>query len=290
MTDNKFGFAIDRGGTFTDIYAQCPGGKIRVMKLLSEDPSNYQDAPREGIRRILEQETGSSMKDEVDTSKISWIRMGTTVATNALLERKGAKMALIINEGFKDLLYIGNQARPNIFDLKINTPSVLYQQVLEVKCRVIPTLPDRCLLDSSKWKKVKGSTGENLFIIDEIDEEKLKNDLKYLKEIGIESLAVVFAHSYTFPDHERRVGELANELGFSQVSLSHQVMPMVRIVPRGFTACADAYLTPHIKTYLKSFSSGFKDNLAGVNVLFMQSDGGLTPMNSGKFFWKNDSA
>ncbi|XP_034950692.1 5-oxoprolinase [Chelonus insularis] len=280
IINDKFGFAIDRGGTFTDIYAQCPGGKIRVMKLLSVDPANYDDAPREGIKRILEQETGCSMKDEVDTSKIAWIRMGTTVATNALLERKGAKMALLINEGFKDLLYIGNQARPNIFDLEVVTPSVLYSKVVEVKCRVIPALSGKCSLGSSRWRKVKGLTGEDLFVTQELDEETLRNNLKFLQESGIESLAVVLLHSYTYTEHERRVGEIAKEMGFSQVSLSHEVMPMTRIVPRGFTVAADAYLTPHIKTYLQSFSSGFKNNLAGVNVLFMQSDGGLTPMNS----------
>ncbi|XP_015172875.1 PREDICTED: 5-oxoprolinase isoform X1 [Polistes dominula] len=280
MDNDKFSFAIDRGGTFTDVYARCPGGKIRVMKLLSVDPANYEDAPREGIRRILEQETGVKMNGEVDTSKIAWIRMGTTVATNALLERKGAKMALVLNEGFKDILFIGNQARPNIFDLEIITPEVLYKKVVEVKCRVIPALPGRCQLVKDSWRKVKGSTGEDLFITQELDEEKLKGDLLELKQSGIESIAVVLAHSYTYTEHEIRVGQLAKELGFSQISLSHQVMPMTRIIPRGFTTCADAYLTPHIKQYLQGFSSKFKDNLKGVNVLFMQSDGGLTPMDS----------
>ncbi|XP_017878802.1 5-oxoprolinase isoform X2 [Ceratina calcarata] len=280
MARQKFEFAIDRGGTFTDVYAKCPGGRIRVMKLLSVDPANYEDAPREGIRRILEQETGKKIDGEIDGSSISWIRMGTTVATNALLERKGAKMALLINEGFKDLLYIGNQARPNIFDLQVATPEVLYKRVVEVKCRAIPALPGKCLLDSSKWRRVKGSTGEDLFVIEELDEVKLKKDLEELKESGIESLAVVLAHSYMFAEQERRVGELAKLAGFLQVSLSHEIMPMARIVPRGFTACADAYLTPHIKQYLQGFVSGFKDNLKGVNVLFMQSDGGLTAMNS----------
>lgn len=281
MREEKFEFAIDRGGTFTDVYARCPGGKVRVMKLLSVDPANYEDAPREGIRRILEQETGMKMKTEVDTSRISWIRMGTTVATNALLERKGAKMALLLNEGFKDLLFIGNQARPNIFDLEIVTPEVLYKKVVEVKCRVIPALPGKCQMPcKDSWRKVRGSTGEDLFVIQELDEGKLKEDLMDLKRSGIESIAVVLAHSYTYAEHEIRVGELARELGFSQISLSHEVMPMTRIVPRGFTTCADAYLTPHIKQYLQGFSSGFKDNLKGVNVLFMQSDGGLTPMDS----------
>ncbi|XP_063610194.1 5-oxoprolinase-like, partial [Penaeus indicus] len=117
--EEKFCFAIDRGGTFTDVYARCPGGKIRVLKLLSVDPQNYRDAPTEGIRRIIESETGRPMprSQPVETERIGWIRMGTTVATNALLERKGERMALAITEGFKDLLHIGNQARPNIFDL-----------------------------------------------------------------------------------------------------------------------------------------------------------------------------
>ncbi|KAJ8672521.1 hypothetical protein QAD02_003780 [Eretmocerus hayati] len=280
MADDRFCFAIDRGGTFTDVYAKCPGGKVRVMKLLSVDPANYEDAPREGIRRILEQESGTPIRGQIDTSQIGWIRMGTTVATNALLERKGAKMALLINQGFKDLLFIGNQARPNIFDLEIVTPEVLYSDVIEVKARVVPALPGKCDLTKRSWRKVRGSTGEELFVTQELDEEDLMKNLKYLKQKGIESLAVVMMHSYTFIDHEIRIGELAKGVGFSQISLSHEVMPMARIVPRGFTAAADAYLTPHVKTYLQSFASGFKDNLQGVNVLFMQSDGGLTPMES----------
>ncbi|XP_063237134.1 5-oxoprolinase [Bacillus rossius redtenbacheri] len=279
-TSGKFQFAIDRGGTFTDIFARCPGGKIRVMKLLSVDPANYPDAPREGIRRILEQETGVLMPptDPVDGRHIDWIRMGTTVATNALLERKGERMALVINKGFHDLLFIGNQARPKIFDLEIVTPDVLYEDVLEADCRVVPALRGRCELRHG-WRTVVGTTQEELYVCRELDAEGLKDGLRRLREKGIDSLAVVLAHSYMFPDHELEVGRLAKEAGFGHVSLSHQVMPMVRIVPRGFTACADAYLTPHIKKYVQGFASGFKDNLKGVNVLFMQSDGGLTPMD-----------
>ncbi|KAL6260479.1 hypothetical protein P5V15_008004 [Pogonomyrmex californicus] len=300
MGDDKFQFSIDRGGTFTDIYARCPGGKIRVMKLLSVDPNNYNDAPTEGIRRILAEETGIKMNGIVNSSNIGWIRMGTTVATNALLERKGAKMALLINEGFVDLLYIGNQSRPNIFDLEIVMPQVLYKYVVEVKCRVIPALPGSCQMENRSWRRVKGSTGEDLFIIQELDEIQLKEDLKKLRNLGIDSLAlfkIVFKFSrcliyfnynymllfflqYSYAAHEIRVGELAREAGFSQISLSHEIMPMIRMVSRGFTACADAYLTPHIKNYLRTFSSGFKNNLKNVNVLFMQSDGGLTPMDS----------
>ncbi|CAB0043698.1 unnamed protein product [Trichogramma brassicae] len=280
MSRNGFCFAIDRGGTFTDVYAKCPNGKIRVMKLLSEDPSNYEDAPREGIRRILEQETGNRITGKIDTSLIEWIRMGTTVATNALLERKGAKMALLINNGFEDLLYIGNQARPNIFDLEIQTPEVLYSEVVGVDIRVIPSMNDKCEMDKMSWKKVKGSTGEELYIISDLNELELRKDLYRLKEKGIESLSVVLMHSYTYNEQEIQVGKIAEEIGFEQISLSHQIMPMAKIVPRGFTTAADAYLTPHIKKYLKGFSKGFKNNLEGVNVLFMQSDGGLTPMNS----------
>ncbi|KAK7866095.1 hypothetical protein R5R35_011613 [Gryllus longicercus] len=285
--NGKFQFAIDRGGTFTDIYAKCPSGKIRVMKLLSVDPANYPDAPREGIRRILEEETGVAMPAgaPVDASLVDWIRMGTTVATNALLERKGERMALLINQGFRDLLFIGNQARPRIFDLEIVTPDLLYEKVIEVECRVVPALPGRCRLQEeaagnyNKWRQVQGTTGELLFVAQELNVEKLKEDLKDLQKQGIESIAVVLAHSYTYLDHEIKIGEVAQSLGFKHISLSHQVMPMVRIVPRGFTACADAYLTPHIKKYVQGFASGFKNNLKDVNVLFMQSDGGLTPMD-----------
>ena len=278
-----FQFAIDRGGTFTDIYARCPGGKIRVMKLLSVDPANYQDAPREGIRRILEEELGISMPptEPIDGSHIDWIRMGTTVATNALLERKGEPMALLVTKGFKDVLHIGNQARPKIFDLSISVPEVLYSAVVEVDARVVPAQEGTCQLEeeSCSWNRISSTTGEKLLVVKEPDLEALKPKLLEVLNKGISSLAVVLMHSYMHKDHELSVGKLAKDLGFSHVSLSHQVMPMVRVVSRGYTACADAYLTPHIKKYVQGFAAGFKDCLRGVNVLFMQSDGGLTPMD-----------
>lgn len=142
--DGKFCFAIDRGGTFTDVWSRCPDGRIRILKLLSEDPQNYPDAPTEAIRRILEEETGRPhlRGQPVDAAQIGWIRMGTTVATNALLERKGERMALLVTEGFRDILQIGNQARPKIFDLKIEMPDLLYEQVIEVEERVILTNDD----------------------------------------------------------------------------------------------------------------------------------------------------
>ncbi|XP_052817623.1 5-oxoprolinase-like [Mya arenaria] len=276
----KFRFAIDRGGTFTDIWAQCPSGGVKVLKLLSEDPQNYSDAPREGIRRILEQELGHPVQADkpIDVSQIEWIRMGTTVATNALLERKGTKMALLITEGFKDLLHIGNQARPSIFDLEISTPSQLYERVVEVRERLV-LHQDRCQIQK-QVPIVQGKTKEQLEVWTEIDEGKLRDDLQVLRNDGFTSIAVVLMHSYTYDGHEKQVGQIAREMGFTQVSLSSDVMPMVRIVPRGYTACADAYLTPCIKTYVAGFASGFKGGLEKMHVLFMQSDGGLTPVES----------
>ncbi|KAH1001014.1 hypothetical protein HUJ04_013277 [Dendroctonus ponderosae] len=280
----KFKFAIDRGGTFTDVFAQCPGGKIRVLKLLSEDPQHYKDAPTEGIRRILEEAscTRVDVDGSVDNSMIDWIRMGTTVATNALLERKGEKMAFVTNKGFKDILLIGNQARPKIFELNIRRPDLLYTEVAEVDCRVIPTLEGQCELGdvARKWRIVEGQTGEKFYVTRELDPEAVKSRLMEIKQMGIDSISVALAHSYAYFEHEKQIGDIARRIGFTHVSLSHDVISMTRIVPRGFTSCADAYLTPHVRRYVEGFCSGFKNSLRGTRVLFMQSDGGLTPMQN----------
>ncbi|VDL73912.1 unnamed protein product [Nippostrongylus brasiliensis] len=230
-----FGFAIDRGGTFTDVCVFKPDGTTRVLKVLSEDPVNYADAPTEAIRQVLEQETGSIIPrgTPVPSDRIAWIRMGTTVATNALLERKGERIALLITKGFKDLLYIGNQTRPRIFDFDIRIPEMLYEEVVEVDERVI-TFDDSCQM----------------------------GDIGHVVETP-------------YPAHESKCRDVAVELGFSSISLSHEVMPMIKVVPRGFTVCADAYLTPKIREYIKGFESGFSDGLKSVRVDFMQSDGGL---------------
>ncbi|XP_078458013.1 5-oxoprolinase isoform X1 [Lampetra planeri] len=276
-----FQFAIDRGGTFTDVFARCPGGRVRVLKLLSEDPAHYPDAPREGIRRILQEETGMAMPAglPLDTAAVEWIRMGTTVATNALLERKGEPMALLITRGFRDLLHIGNQARPKIFDLEIRMPEVLYEEVIEVEERVV-LQQEKCQLPGKEAHPIvtAGSTGEKLEVWKEVDLADLEEKLSGVLARGISSLAVVLMHSYTWAGHERSVGELARRMGFRHVSLSSDIMPMVRAVPRGYTACADAYLTPCIQKYLCGFTAGFHNELQDVRVLFMQSDGGLTPM------------
>uniref|UniRef100_A0A670ZUZ2 5-oxoprolinase, ATP-hydrolysing n=1 Tax=Pseudonaja textilis TaxID=8673 RepID=A0A670ZUZ2_PSETE len=274
----KFQFAIDRGGTFTDVFARCPDGKIRVMKLLSEDPANYRDAPTEGIRRIL-QECGIPFpRDQpLNTAGIEWIRMGTTVATNALLERKGERFALLITKGFRDLLYIGNQARPSIFDLEVRMPEVLYEAVVEVDERL---LLHRVGCPADLLPPPPGLTGETVMVEQPVNLLALRVELEALLARGIRSLAVVLLHSYLWPGHEQQVGTLARELGFRQVSLSSEVMPMVRVVPRGYTACIDAYLTPCILRYLHSFRDGFASQLQGVPVAFMRSDGGLTPMEA----------
>ncbi|KAK9917414.1 hypothetical protein WJX75_004082 [Coccomyxa subellipsoidea] len=293
-------FSIDRGGTFTDVFAEIgtdSGEKRqRVLKLLSEDPANYKDAPREGIRRVLEEVTGQPHPRDVplDTSRIISIRMGTTVATNALLERKGEPCCLVTTKGFRDLLHIGNQSRPAIFDLEIDVPDVLYSQVLEIDEQVVLPLgevPERNgragrnpKQDSKKYPPGgpcrKGVTGEVVCIRQEPDLEIVRRDLKAVLDGGIKSLAVVFKHAAIFPEHEEAVGKVASELGFEQVSLSSEVMQMVKMVPRGFTATADAYLTPHIMRYIEAFQSGFDEGLKDVQLSFMQSDGGLSPVSS----------
>ncbi|CAI9761646.1 unnamed protein product [Fraxinus pennsylvanica] len=276
----KLRFCIDRGGTFTDVYAEIPGKtEGRVMKLLSVDPSNYDDAPVEGIRRILEEFTGDKIprSAKVPTDKIEWVRMGTTVATNALLERKGEKIALCVTRGFRDLLQIGNQARPHIFDLTVSTPSNLYKEVVEVDERVELVLDGEKVKSDSSASIVQGVSGELVRVVKPINKDALESLLKGLLGKGISCLAVVLMHSYTYPDHEISIEKLALSLGFRHVSISSALTPMVRAVPRGFTACVDAYLTPVIKEYLLGFMSKFDEGLGKLNVLFMQSDGGLAP-------------
>lgn len=293
-SDLRFKYSIDRGGTFTDVFCEVyQGGKLyksTVTKLLSEDPSNYKDAPTEGIRRILEDVTGipHPRSERVDTSRIEHIRMGTTVATNALLERRGDRCALITTKGFKDLQYIGNQSRPKIFDLEIRRPEGLYECVYEVNERVVllkdseSEYQSSIVEDASKKDRVcVGLAHDKLFVEQPLDMVEVREMLLDIKNKGINSLAIVLLHSYTFNKHELMIKEVAEELNFEQVSCSSDVMAMVRMVPRGCTTCVDAYLTPVIKRYLDGFCSGFDSELLNrVQVSFMQSDGGLTPLNS----------
>lgn len=254
---DRFRFSIDRGGTFTDIYAETPKGP-RVLKLLSENPDHYPDAALEGIERIIQ-----SVNGEKSTHCIEWIRMGTTVATNALLERKGARTALIITQGFADLLQIGKQNRPRIFDLKIDKPEPLYEAVMEIDERVYP------LADSAQ---------RNVKILRSPDRDIIRHQLQGLRKQGIESLAIALMHATIFPDHELLVAQEAVNLGFQNISLSSKVIPRARLVDRGHTTCLDAYLNPHIQYYLKNFREGFSSHEPDFFV--MQSDGGLVDAGS----------
>jgi len=293
---------VQRGGTFTDCVGNPGSGKMEddvIIKLLSEDPSNYDDAPLEGIRRLLTKFTEREIPrgEALDTSKIESIRMGTTVATNALLERKGENIALVVTKGFKDCLEIGNQSRPRIFDLAIRRPEVLYQKVLEIDERV--TLedyaedPERHTTKTESESKVsndaeivRGLSSEAVRILRRPSGDKIRLQLQELYEEGFRSIAVCLMHGYTFPNHEALVGRLAHEIGFKHVSLSHELMPMIKLVPRATSACADAYLTPAIKKYIAGFQAGFEGGLGiesvkkekgakGARCDFMQSDGGL---------------
>jgi 5-oxoprolinase (ATP-hydrolysing) len=274
-----------------------------LIKLLSEDPSNYSDAPLEGIRRLLSKFSGKEIPrgEPLDTSMIESIRMGTTVATNALLERKGEDIAMVVTKGFKDCLEIGNQSRPNIFDLGIRKPEVLYKRVVEIEERVTledyaedPTRHETQAETKDKAgpeaEMVKGLSGEAVRILRRPDDDVIRKQLQEVFDSGLKSIAVCLMHGYTYPDHEALVGKIARDIGFEHVSLSHELMPMIKLVPRATSACADAYLTPAIKKYISGFAAGFEGGLGtesvkrekgekGARCEFMQSDGGLVDVD-----------
>ncbi|KAF7595213.1 hypothetical protein BBP40_006958 [Aspergillus hancockii] len=277
--DGKVTISIDRGGTFTDVHAIVPGQPDIILKLLSVDPAHYQDAPTEGVRQILELVTGESHPrgQPLKLDRIGCLRMGTTVATNALLERKGARSVLLTTKGFRDLLKIGDQSRPNIFDLSMARPGVLPEGVVEVNERVVPCHISADKDCFSKARVVEGVTGEKFRVVQELNLEEVRSELQRLKEEGYQSLSVALVHSFAYPEHERQIGKLAESMGFS-VTLSSKLQPMIKIVPRGMSAAADAYLTPVIKTYIDSISSSFEgglDSQRECRFEFMQSDGGL---------------
>ncbi|KAI0808216.1 5-oxoprolinase [Fomes fomentarius] len=321
ILDRSIRICADRGGTFCDVHASFPDSdnpkerKEIVVKLLSQDPGNYSDAPTEGIRRVLEIVTGEQIPrgSILNTDKIDYIRLSTTVATNALLERKGHKHALLITRGFKDLLLIGNQSRPKIFDLNIRRPPPLYSAVLEVDERVTlvgytsdPQAEQHAVQfdEAGKVKRgyrgkgwdqkgdaegpgevVQGLSGEAVRVMQRPDLVKVREDLQRLHDDGYRSIAIVFCHSYTYPEHELQVAALARTLGFEHVSASSQLLPMIKMVPRGVSSTADAYLTPILREYLDGFFSGFDEKLRDGKVLsprveFMGSDGGLLDLNN----------
>lgn len=274
-----------------------------IIKLLSEDPSNYDDAPLEGIRRLMSKFLQKEIPrgEPLDTSKIESIRMGTTVATNALLERKGEKIAMVVTKGFKHCLEIGNQSRPKIFDLAIRKPDVLYEMVVEIDERVTledyaedpkrnVTKTDERDATNGYQELVGGLSGEAVRILLRPEEEKVRKQLQEVHDQGIKSIAVCLMHGYTYADHEALVGRLARDIGFEHVSLSHELMPMIKLVPRATSACADAYLTPAIRKYIAGFQKGFEGGLGtgsvknesgakGARCEFMQSDGGLVDVD-----------
>jgi len=238
-------FWIDRGGTFTDIVARDPDGRITTRKLLSENATRYQDAAIAGIKAFLGLEPDAAIPE----GAIAQVKMGTTVATNALLERKGARVLLLVNRGFADLLRIGNQARPRLFDLEIKLPSILYDSVAEIA----------------------GRTGIDGAEIEKLDEAGAMAVLREARAAGIEAVAIALIHAWKYPAQEQRLGELAAQAGFKQISLSHAASPLLRLVPRGDTTVADAYLSPVLRRYVAQVSAG----LNNAPLYFMQSHGGL---------------
>ncbi len=238
-------FWIDRGGTFTDIVARDPQGRLSTHKLLSENPERYRDAAIAGIKTVL----GVPLDQPIPRGLVDCVKMGTTVATNALLERKGDSTLLVVNKGFSDILRIGNQARPRLFDLNVVLPTLLYQEVIEIAGRV----------------DVGGAEVEPL------DEAAALAAFRAVRAKGIQAIAIVLMHAWKFPAHEQRLAALAREAGFTQVSASHAVSPLLRLVPRGDTTVVDAYLSPILRRYVDQVAS----ELQGVRLYFMQSNGGL---------------
>jgi 5-oxoprolinase (ATP-hydrolysing) len=244
--NGRWQFWVDRGGTFTDIVALRPDGTLRTHKLLSENPGRYADAAVAGIRHLL----GLGPDDAVPAGSVEAVRLGTTVATNALLERAGEPTVLVITKGFRDALRIAYQNRPRIFDRRILLPELLYSRVIEADERV-------------------GADGE---VVTPLDAAAAGRALRAAHAAGFRSVAVVCLHGYRFPEHERRIGEIARAAGFTQVSLSHQTVPLMKLVSRGDTTVVDAYLSPILDRYVAAVSAA----LAGVPLLFMRSSGGLT--------------
>ena len=245
VTTSLWQFWIDRGGTFTDIVARRPDGRILTHKLLSENPGRYRDAAIQGIRDLM----GLASGEPIPADRIDTVRMGTTVATNALLERKGEPVLLVTTRGFADLLRIGYQQRPDLFALDIELPEPRHTAVLEVDERI-------------------DASGQ---VLREPDWEAVRADLQRHYDEGLRALAILFMHAYRFPRHERRVAAIAREIGFRQISVSSTVSPLIRMVGRGDTTVIDAYLSPVLRRYVAQVTR----ELPRDRLLFMQSSGGL---------------
>ena len=246
MQDKKWVFWIDRGGTFTDVVSLAPTGKIVTLKLLSENPKQYSDAALEGIRRILD----IAPNELIPFNLIGHVKMGTTIATNALLERKGERVALVITKGFADALRIGYQNRPHLFDRNIQLPEMCYEAVVEARERV-------------------SASGEVLL---QLDETTLYTELEHVFKKGFRSVAIVFLHGYRFHEHELIAAHIARQIGFTQISLSHETSSLMKLISRGDTTVMDAYLSPILHRYIDRIV----DALGDTRLMFMRSSGGLT--------------
>ena len=253
MVDSpRWQFWIDRGGTFTDIVARRPDGSLVAHKLLSENPEQYRDAAVAGIRQLL----GLPQGVLITSAQVESVRMGTTVATNALLERKGEPVVLVTTRGFRDALRIAYQNRPRLFDRRIVLPELLYNRVIEAQERV-------------------GADGAVLLAL---DTEALRRDLQDAFTAGLRAAAIVFMHGWRETAHERAAARIACEVGFTQVSVSHQTSPLMKFVSRGDTTVVDAYLSPILRRYVDQVAA----EMPGVKLLFMQSSGGLTEAHAGR--------
>ena len=251
LAGQKWRFFIDRGGTFTDVVASDPNGRLHVRKVLSVNPAAYADAALHAIRQFLLLPSAAP----IPAARVEVIKMGTTVATNALLERKGAPTALVITRGFADALEIGTQARPDIFAKAVIKPDMLYDRVIEVRERILSD----------------GVTDLAL------DEAALEQDLTRARADGIAAVAIVFMHAWAFPEHEIRAAAIARRLGFAQVSVSHEVSPLVKLIGRGDTTVADAYLSPVLDGYVASLIASLAaDGDDRTRLMFMASSGGMT--------------
>jgi len=242
----RWQFWVDRGGTFTDLVGRSPDGALHTLKLLSENPAQYADAAVEGIRRLL----GLAAGEPIGPDRVECVKMGTTVATNALLERRGERTLLVITRGLRDALRIGYQARPRLFDRRIVLPEMLYERVIEAEERV-------------------GADGR---VLQPFEEMHLRERLWAAYDAGIRAVAIVFMHGWRHPAHEAQAAQLARELGFTQVSTSHETSPLMKIVSRGDTTVVDAYLSPILRRYVDQVQA----QMPGVRLFFMQSSGGLT--------------
>ena len=243
-------FWIDRGGTFTDIVGRAPDGQLFARKVLSENPGAYRDAAVHGIRMLLGLQPG----DPIPADRIGDVRMGTTVATNALLERKGERMALVVTRGFRDALKIGYQARNNIFARAVKKPDALYAETIEIDERV----------------RSDGTVERAP------NEESMREAFNSLRQKGYESIAIVFMHAWTYPAHEQRAAKIAREMGFTQVSVSHETSPLIKFVGRGDTTVVDAYLSPILARYVAMVAEELDAKRSGARLMFMMSSGGLT--------------